>query len=277
MNNDTIPDSPTQKTLNTIRTPKTRDYFAAARKTAQDDGLSFEARGVLFYLLSKPDNWIIRSTDIVNNSGKKPNGKPNISKRKVESLLTELRNAGYLVTEYTRERGRFTSKVERLFDVAQDVTVTSKNRSAVKPQSEKTVLRKSAHIDNTESLDNTDNLQPIAPANADAPRADTKPVKERKPNPLFDAVALHLFGIPSGTTITQGARIGKVVSVCKSHDVAADDLPAFIAWYKREYKEAALPRDAGKIEEHLTRWQSQRKGTQSSGGWYPPEFTGKSQ
>jgi hypothetical protein len=284
-------DKPQNVTLNTIRTPKTRDWFAIARKTAQDDSLSFEARGVLFYLLSKPDDWIIRTADIVNNSGKRSNGKPNISKRKAESLLTELRNAGYLHTEYTRERGRFTSKVERLYDVPQsNITATSKNRSAVKPQRGKTVLRFSAHIHNTESLQETESLQPIAPAIADArgasdlPSADTssKPVKvkakkEPKPrerNPLFDAVALHLFSIPEGTTVTQGARIGKVVNVCKAHDVTGETLPAFVAWYKREYPQVSLPRDAAKIEEHLIKWQAQRK-TGNGGGWTPREYTPK--
>lgn len=268
-----------KKPLHTVRTPKNRAYFAAARATAQDTALSYEARGVLFYLLSKPDDWIIRAADIVNNSGKKANGKPQISKRKAEALLTELRNAGYLKTEFVRERGRFVSKMERLYDVAQ-LTATSKNRRAVKPQSGKTAERKNDHIHNTDSLHNTDTT--CAPAKADAQRSSTddsvkanKPKKERARNPLFDATAQHLFGIPEGATVTQGARIGKVVTVCKAHGVVADDVPAFVAWYKREYPNVSVPRDAGKLEEHLIKWQAQRKAKASqNGGQYLREYGG---
>lgn len=91
---------------------------------------------------------------------------------------------------------------------------------------------------------------------------------------MFDAVALYLFDIPEGVKVTEGARIGKVVNVCKAHDVTGEALPAFVAWYKREYPQVSLPRDSAKIEEHLIKWQATRK-TGNGGGWTPREYEPK--
>ena len=39
-------------------------FFATARRTAQDARHSFEARGVLGYILSKPDDWKVKIEDL---------------------------------------------------------------------------------------------------------------------------------------------------------------------------------------------------------------------
>lgn len=64
------------------------DYFAVSRKTAQDSRLSFEARGILFYLLSKCDTWEVRVEDLKREGG--------IGRDKVYRILRELTAAGYL-------------------------------------------------------------------------------------------------------------------------------------------------------------------------------------
>lgn len=76
-----------------IRAASRRDnpYFMMTRDAAQDERLSFEARGLLCYLLSKPDNWSVRITDLRNAAGPKPAGRD-----KVYALLKELKDAGYV-------------------------------------------------------------------------------------------------------------------------------------------------------------------------------------
>lgn len=48
------------------RAPKDKEnpYFLFRRDTAQDESLTFEARGVLAYLLSKPDDWKLQPKDL---------------------------------------------------------------------------------------------------------------------------------------------------------------------------------------------------------------------
>ena len=67
-------------------------YFLVARRTAQDRDLSFEARGMLVYLLSKPDDWKLHPKDLEQQCGE----------NKVYSILKELKEKRYI--QYTIER-----------------------------------------------------------------------------------------------------------------------------------------------------------------------------
>lgn len=61
-------------------------YFMMKRESAQDRKLSFEARGVLSYVLSKPNNWIVQIKDLQQKCGRD----------KVRRILRELIDAGYV-------------------------------------------------------------------------------------------------------------------------------------------------------------------------------------
>lgn len=78
-----------------IRSPRGSDspYFATARRAAQDMTLTYEARGMLWYLLSKPDNWETRVGDLM---------KPYARKDKTYNILRELREHGYITRPRTR-------------------------------------------------------------------------------------------------------------------------------------------------------------------------------
>lgn len=78
-----------------IRVKKDKGYFVASNKPFNDKSLSWEARGMLGYLLSKPDDWIVRNVDLYRQG---PAGK-----NKVKRILTQLKNAGYLVRTRIRQ------------------------------------------------------------------------------------------------------------------------------------------------------------------------------
>jgi hypothetical protein len=85
------------------RTPITRaahdrdnPYFLMRRDTAQDSSLSFEARGVLSYLLSKPDDWKVYVGDLRREG--------NIGKDQIQRILKELEIARYLTRKKCRDR-----------------------------------------------------------------------------------------------------------------------------------------------------------------------------
>jgi hypothetical protein len=50
-----------------IKVKKTKDYAAIDNKVLCDKRLSYRARGVLAYLLSKPNNWQVVSEDVIDN------------------------------------------------------------------------------------------------------------------------------------------------------------------------------------------------------------------
>lgn len=86
--------------MSIIRVHKTRDYSVIANAGLRDRRLSFAARGVLAYLLTKPDDWTVKSDDLVEQS---PAGRDAI-----QGYLRELETYGYLVRERRRgEGGRY--------------------------------------------------------------------------------------------------------------------------------------------------------------------------
>lgn len=84
-----------------LRATDSTDRTAVARVTIEDERLSFAARGLLSFLLSKPDNWEIEIAHIIDSSPS--------SRDHVYSLLHELADFGYAVKIAIREQGKFKS------------------------------------------------------------------------------------------------------------------------------------------------------------------------
>jgi hypothetical protein len=66
-------------------------YCPIARATLQDKKLSWAARGVLGYLLSKPDDWEVAVPDLLKNG--------DLGRDGIRAVLKELSAAGYLRRE----------------------------------------------------------------------------------------------------------------------------------------------------------------------------------
>lgn len=80
----------------TVITRQRSENFAIIPNTlAEDDRLSFEARGLLCYLLAKPNNWKVRIADIQKSGG--------IGRDKAYRLIRELREAGYVKLDIKRD------------------------------------------------------------------------------------------------------------------------------------------------------------------------------
>ncbi len=83
-----------------VRVIKNRDYSIINNTGLRDVRLSFGARGVLAYLLSKPDDWQLRVEDLIRQS---PQGE-----HAVRGMLRELKKYGYLKRErHAGKGGRF--------------------------------------------------------------------------------------------------------------------------------------------------------------------------
>lgn len=87
-----------------IRTLHTADrpYFAMSRAAAQDARLSWEERGMLAYLLSKPDDWQVNVKDLQQNCGRD----------KVYRILADLEAHGYLTRQVVRDKRQVIRGVE---------------------------------------------------------------------------------------------------------------------------------------------------------------------
>ncbi|MCV9910209.1 helix-turn-helix domain-containing protein [Brucella sp. HL-2] len=87
---------------------RTVEFTTVPNEIANDSAISFEARGLLIYLLAKPDQWAVNIRDIQLQG--------NIGRDKAYKLLRELKERGYILAEDTRTGGRFNSINYIVFD-----------------------------------------------------------------------------------------------------------------------------------------------------------------
>ena len=138
-------------------------YAAIPNHVFEDDRLSMEARWLLGYLLSKPDNWTVVVGDIVKKGG--------CGRDKARKMIAELVEYGYAEREQSRADGKFGASNLVIFDEPRspdDVQSESFDIVAFLPQTEmpapakpspvKPAPAKSAHSNNLESS-NTDYQQ----------------------------------------------------------------------------------------------------------------------
>ena len=69
--------------------------FIIDRRTIEDECLSWAARGLLSYLLSRPDGWTLRVEELCKCG--------DLGRDGIYSLLHELREAGYVTFEHERD------------------------------------------------------------------------------------------------------------------------------------------------------------------------------
>lgn len=97
--------------MSIVRVEKTEKYSVIANKPINDKSLSWGARGLLAYLLSKPNDWQVRMTDLENQS---PAGN-----HATRTIVKELEKAGYMVRKrYQTKSGKFAWMVT-VYEVAQ--------------------------------------------------------------------------------------------------------------------------------------------------------------
>lgn len=91
--------------MSIVRLPRRHRFSVISADCIEDKRLSWEARGLLVYLLSKKDDWVVQIKDLINQT----RGCLGVrsGRDKVYKLLKELRCAGYLWRDYSRCGGTF--------------------------------------------------------------------------------------------------------------------------------------------------------------------------
>ena len=111
-----------------FRTKKNREFTTLPNSTLQNVSLSWEARGLLAYLISLPEDWEIHMSELVNRA---PSGKDKLAR-----IVKELTQNGYIVKEHLRgERGRFEDWIYDVHDEPQSLTVKGQTPDSVNPTS----------------------------------------------------------------------------------------------------------------------------------------------
>ena len=109
-----------------IRIEKSKNYTHISNIPANDKELSWEARGVLYYLLTKPDGWECRNQDLINKGPAKS--------EKIERILDELQEHGYISRKRTQEKDGTFNWDTVVYEMPIEVDQHTKDRLRLKNQ-----------------------------------------------------------------------------------------------------------------------------------------------
>jgi len=76
---------------------------------ANDERISWEAKGILAYALTKPNDWKFSMIDIINQSTDERDA--------IRTAVKELEEFGYLVREQVKENGKFVDSNWAFYEV----------------------------------------------------------------------------------------------------------------------------------------------------------------
>ena len=151
--------------MTTIRVKKDARYFTASNEPFNDKQLSWEARGLMGYLLSKPNDWQVNQKDIEKQG--------TAGREKVRRMLAELRKYGYMNRiRITVEHNKFDWITEVYESPSQNPSITSgfiksqytAFQSLAKPHTGKAVDIVSTESLSTKKLNEDDVLAKISKA-----------------------------------------------------------------------------------------------------------------
>lgn len=97
------------KTIFRVEKNKDNPFVMIDRRPIENPKLSWRAKGILTYLISRPDNWTVRLGDLVKRS---TDGSAAIRK-----AVRELREAGHIIYNVERENGRIKQWILQVHEV----------------------------------------------------------------------------------------------------------------------------------------------------------------
>ena len=143
-----------------LRKKLQKNFTVIDNRIMQSNHLSFEARGLYFYMLSLPDGWEFSEARIAKNGG--------IGLDKCKRILKELFEIGLVKREFTHKKG-YKKSIYTLFDFdtienPSEENPTLENPTLENPTNNKEIVtqikkdNKERILTNNENLKNLDNL-----------------------------------------------------------------------------------------------------------------------
>jgi len=234
-----------------VRTAKKQNRFSVVDNTGfNDPRLSYKAKGLLGYFLTKPDNWEVHTEDLRKHG---TDGKDSI-----QAGMRELSLYGYAKLESVRgEGGKIVGKQWVIHEVP-DSPIAGKSGSRLQPTDGKTDGRKnrlsgkpsdgkSGYIVNTESLVNTDVLVNTERSSIDdAARAEKQRdvEKEKEKGKKAPQVAGAPPAGPTGPTVQPTTFSQSIWSTATTgafaqalHDYAPETADADAGYYRNRCRD----------------------------------------
>jgi hypothetical protein len=188
--------------MSILRIKKEEKYAVISNEPLNNKDLTWEARGIMAYLLSKPDGWECRNYDLVNQGP--------ASEHVIRRVIKELQEAGY-IHRYRKSYGR--GKIEWVTEIYETPELNTAFRNGTfssleNIETESFDVEKSAHIVSTDSVVSTDKLVSTdlsePPKNSESQKLKTDRLDKQHLNTLADQIATIIQA--DITTIGDSAR-----------------------------------------------------------------------
>ena len=242
-----------------IRQKRKERFSIVDNKVIEDKRLSFKARGLLIYMLSKPDDWKFYTDELVKRSVK-----DGISA--IKSTLREIEAAGYLVRKQGhKSNGQFTSQDWILTDISTDLPQVE-NPPADKPSAAKPLA-------GNQSLPNTD-FKP----NTDLTNTDKSLVDAQ--HSIQDVFTLwqNNWGFPNGIAqqdLTEwvnefgGDLVYYVIEAALRRNVRSSGADSYLRITLSTYKDRGIDTVEKAVQEAEQHQQQMSREYQQKGNYYP--------
>ncbi|MEB4589996.1 hypothetical protein VSS37_03300 [Candidatus Thiothrix sp. Deng01] len=223
------------------RSKRQHGYTVIDNQVFRDNSLSWQAMGLLCYVLSKPDNWRIHAKQLMNVT----KGTAKHTKRDgVYAILTELKDAGFVSMRHTGNDGYEWS----VHDTPEEKQMPDTDKPDTdKPDTDKPDTDKPDGIINTERQTSTDLKQPLTGSKVAAPENHAQ--IEQHEAMAKPQSAPSKLGAP-GSVLVDGEQ------------VEAEWIPASDGWTLQEISSDGYPGMAElEADEHRHQpgWQEPRK------------------
>ena len=137
--------------MSIFRVEKKDNYVVLDKGFLKDKRLSWQAKGLLAYMLSMPNDWVFRIDDLKNRS---TNGRDS-----TKNIIKELQENGYIIKEQTREKGKFSNN--RYIVLERPVSPLTENPSTENPSTENPSTENPSLLNNKELNNNLLNNKEI--------------------------------------------------------------------------------------------------------------------
>jgi hypothetical protein len=108
-----------------VQHDRAHPYVVSSRALPEDERLSWEARGLLWYLLAKPDNWQVMFNDLLHAG--------NAGRDKLRGMLRELETIGYLGRVRSHDTQGHWQWVSTIYENPADREPSPENPSMAQP------------------------------------------------------------------------------------------------------------------------------------------------
>ena len=130
--------------MSIFRVEKKENYVVLDKGFLNDKRLSWQAKGLLAYMLSLPNDWVFNINDLKNRSR---NGRD-----ATKNIIKELQEFGYIIKEQTKEKGKFSNN--RYIVLEHPVLPLTENPLTENPSTESPLTENPSLLNNKELNNN---------------------------------------------------------------------------------------------------------------------------